>query len=331
MKKKQDKVLSTSERKRLHVAAMVTNEKEWPQSEPNQGLARMFVIMLLVHVVVIGGVIIYDFVSEPEAQGVVSSTAKKTAVPTTTTTTAAATSAPLPVVRDVPVPSQTPVPVAQPVTATPPPAPATTTPPAASPESLLPSQFAETPVKTPAEEQKHMISSPIPSPAPRAEIVQSEPPAPVERNETAKFVTETTEKPTNSVRRSIAENRTEVPRASLISPTTPNPVATPSAARKSLESEEHRSTRSTKTGSSTTSKPSSTTAKKRQVEDSLPPNKKPSKPVATAASHHKVAKGETIYAIARRYKISEDALMRANSIKNANGLQIGKTLTIPAK
>jgi len=322
MKKKQDKVLSTSERKRLHVAAMVTNEKEWPQSEPNQGLARMFVIMLLVHVVVIGGVIIYDFVSEPEAQGVVSTAAKKTAATTTTTSTAAATTAPLPVVRDVPVPSPAPVPAAQPVTATPP---------AASPESLLPSQFAETPVKAPAEEQKHMISSPIPTPAPRAEIVQSEPPAPVEKTEGEKFITETTEKPTSSVRRTIAQSRTEVPRASLISPTTPSPVATPSAARKSLESDEHRSTRSSTTSSNSSSKPTTTTAKKRQVEDSPPPAKKVSKPVAAGSARHTVAKGETIYAIARRYKVSEDALMRANSIKKANGLQIGKTLTIPAK
>lgn len=330
MKKKQDKVLSTSERKRLHVAAMVTNEKEWPQSEPNQGLARMFVIMLLVHVVVIGGVIIYDFVSEPEAQGVVSTSAKKTAATPNTTSTAAATTAALPVVRDLPAPSPAPVPAATPVTATPP-APEVTTPPAASPESLLPSQFAETPVKAPAEEQKHMISSPIPTPAPRAEIVQSEPPAPVETTDAAKFTTETTEKPTTSVRRTIAQSRTEVPRASLISPTTPSPVATPSAARKSLESDEHPTSRSSNTSSTASTKPAATTAKKRQVEDSPPPAKKPSKPVATAAARHKVAKGETIYAIARRYKISEDALMRANSIKNANGLQIGKTLTIPAK
>lgn len=328
MKKKQDKVLSTTERKRLHVAAMVTNEKEWPQSEPNQGLARMFVIMLLVHVVVIGGVIIYDFVSEPEAQGVAVSTAsKKPASTTTTTSTAVATtSAPLPVVRDLPGSSQTTTPVAQPVTTTPP-SPATTTPPAASPESLLPSQFAETPVKAPAEEQKQMISSPLPTPAPRAEIVQDDPPAPMESNEAAKFITETSEKPTSSVRRSIAENRTEVPRASLISPTTPNPVATPSAARKSLESE---GTSSRSSNSSNSTKQASTTPKKRQVEDTPPPAKKTSKPV-TSSTKHTVAKGDTIYAIARRYKVSEDSLMRANAIKKATGLRIGKTLTIPAK
>lgn len=331
MKKKQDKVLSTSERKRLHVAAMVTNEKEWPQSEPNQGLARMFVIMLLVHVVVIGGVIIYDFVSEPDAQGAVSTSSKKTATTTTTTSTAvAATSAPLPVVRDVPTPAQSSVPVAQPVTPTLP-APSTVTPPAASPESLLPSQFAETPVKSPAEEQKHMITSPIPTPAPRAEIVQSEPPTSVEKSESEKYITETSERPTNSVRRNIAENRSEVPRASLISPTTPNPVATPSAARKSLESDEPRTSRSNNSSSTnSSSKLASTTTKKRQVDDTPQSAKKPSKPVATAG-RHTVAKGDTIYAIARRYKVSEDALMRANSIKNANGLRIGKALTIPGK
>lgn len=99
-KEKTTKPLSNAERKRLHVAAMVTQEKEWPQSEPNQGLARMFVIMLLVHVVVIGGVIVYDFVSEPADARIASSTKKVTSG--STTSTAAKTSAPLPVVKDAP-------------------------------------------------------------------------------------------------------------------------------------------------------------------------------------------------------------------------------------
>lgn len=49
-----------------HRVALVTEEGEWNQHEPNSGMARMFVVMLLVHVVLIGGIIIYDFMGEDE-------------------------------------------------------------------------------------------------------------------------------------------------------------------------------------------------------------------------------------------------------------------------
>ena len=52
-----------------HRVALVTEEGEWNQHEPNSGMARMFVVMLLVHVVLIGGIIIYDFMGdEPKPQ-----------------------------------------------------------------------------------------------------------------------------------------------------------------------------------------------------------------------------------------------------------------------
>jgi hypothetical protein len=57
------------EKRRHHVAAFVTEEGEWNQHEPNTGLARMFIVMLVLHVFVIGGIILYDFVGEePETQ-----------------------------------------------------------------------------------------------------------------------------------------------------------------------------------------------------------------------------------------------------------------------
>ncbi|MEZ5385436.1 MAG: LysM peptidoglycan-binding domain-containing protein [Prosthecobacter sp.] len=49
-----------------HRVALVTEEGEWNQHEPNSGMARMFVVMLLVHVLLIGGIIIYDFMGEEE-------------------------------------------------------------------------------------------------------------------------------------------------------------------------------------------------------------------------------------------------------------------------
>ncbi len=68
--KKKDKLLLnllTDQRKHRHRVAMVTEEGQWNQHEPNSGMARMFVIMLLIHVVVIGGIIVYDFVGGEEA------------------------------------------------------------------------------------------------------------------------------------------------------------------------------------------------------------------------------------------------------------------------
>ncbi|HEY1051805.1 MAG TPA: LysM peptidoglycan-binding domain-containing protein, partial [Prosthecobacter sp.] len=49
-----------------HRVALVTEEGEWNQHEPNSGMDRMFVVMLLVHVVLIGGIIIYDFMGDEQ-------------------------------------------------------------------------------------------------------------------------------------------------------------------------------------------------------------------------------------------------------------------------
>jgi LysM repeat protein len=315
--------VSPSERKRLHVAAMVTQEKEWPQSEPNQGLARMFVIMLLVHVIVIGGVIVYDFVAEP-ADAKISggpTASKKTTAPLPVVTeispAARVTSAPAPasVASVAPAAAQAPV-------RAPSPALAPSSPPAltAKPvESLLPAGYSTIPD---GEKEVHtasaMLTAPLPpAPAPAAAktnaiIVHSDPPAPTRPT----IITETTEKPTAPppTRVKTPERDSVVKRAVMVSPPSPKPVATPTQARRELNND------------------SAVPTKKKSVESSLPaPAKKsPTKPAASG-SRYTVAKGDTVYAIARRYKISEDALMRANGIKKAAGLQIGKSLTIPAK
>ncbi|HEY1084885.1 MAG TPA: LysM peptidoglycan-binding domain-containing protein [Prosthecobacter sp.] len=68
-KKKKDKLLLNllEGEKYKHRVAMVTDEGTFNQHEPNSNMARMFVVMLLIHVVVIGGIIIYDFVNGEEA------------------------------------------------------------------------------------------------------------------------------------------------------------------------------------------------------------------------------------------------------------------------
>lgn len=334
MSKKTPRELSPSERKRLHVAAMVTHEKEWPQSEPNQGLARMFVIMLLVHVVVIGGVIVYDFVAEPAPGPLPTGASKKTAATTASHTTAPRqTPAPLPEVRDTPVAAATPAKAA--------PAEATTAPVIAanhtasasltnlpSPESLLPEQFASMPVLMKNDTSaSSAVPAAIPVPAPttkkvedtlpvkKATKVEDEPATtPVKR---ATIVTETSEKPTSSLRSKTSsekssssdKEKSSTRRSDTVSTSLPKPVATPSAARRELASDDKPST------------------KKRTTVQDTPPAKK----VVASGAKHTVTKGETIYSIARKFKVSEDALMKANGMKSPNTLQIGKSLVIPAK
>lgn len=68
-KRNKDKLLLNllESEKYRHRVAMVTDEGTFNQHEPNSNMARMFVIMLLIHVVVIGGIIVYDFINGEEA------------------------------------------------------------------------------------------------------------------------------------------------------------------------------------------------------------------------------------------------------------------------
>jgi membrane-bound lytic murein transglycosylase D len=52
---------------------------------------------------------------------------------------------------------------------------------------------------------------------------------------------------------------------------------------------------------------------------------------SAAPGTHKVRRGDTIGAIAQRYRVSSKALMRANNIRNARRLRIGQTLLIPGR
>lgn len=54
------------------------------------------------------------------------------------------------------------------------------------------------------------------------------------------------------------------------------------------------------------------------------------KPAAAGGTTHTVARGDTLTRIAKKYGVSAQAIMEANGMKNADQLQLGKTLTIPA-
>lgn len=68
MKKKNDRLILkvTAREKHKHNVAMVNEEQEWNRHEPNSGMGRMFFVMLLIHVVVIGGIIVYDWLNGDE-------------------------------------------------------------------------------------------------------------------------------------------------------------------------------------------------------------------------------------------------------------------------
>lgn len=51
----------------INRVAMVTDEGMFNQHEPNAGMARLFVVMVMIHVVVIGGIIVYDYLNSPVA------------------------------------------------------------------------------------------------------------------------------------------------------------------------------------------------------------------------------------------------------------------------
>ncbi|HSP43758.1 MAG TPA: LysM domain-containing protein, partial [Luteolibacter sp.] len=53
-------------------------------------------------------------------------------------------------------------------------------------------------------------------------------------------------------------------------------------------------------------------------------------PRATAARHHVVKSGESVYGIAKQYGISQQSLMQANGITDPKKLRAEARLTIPA-
>jgi LysM repeat protein len=102
-KPKKDKLLLNllEGEKHKHRVAMVNEEATWNQHEPNSNMARMFVIMLLIHVVVIGGIIVYDMMNGEEAQTTTLISANSTSTPVSTLSATAvnvgASSNPIPI------------------------------------------------------------------------------------------------------------------------------------------------------------------------------------------------------------------------------------------
>lgn len=60
------------------------------------------------------------------------------------------------------------------------------------------------------------------------------------------------------------------------------------------------------------------------------PESAPKQKDANKPQTHKVAKGDTLFGLSKRYGVSVKAIQDANNLTN-NNLRIGQRLTIPAK
>jgi LysM repeat protein len=300
------------EKRRHHVAAFVTEEGEWNQHEPNTGLARMFIVMLALHVFVIGGIILYDFVGEdaetqtnsisqqpqpattppgsvpsatpsiplapqsPEQAPIPLSTVNGSHESTTNLSTVASNAPSLPVVNAQSLP-----PIGN------------ATPPALSvdhPELVaLPETTAETPLSSNAPAS---ASEPVSAP-----VSVPEAPLPLADVPPATTLVAKTEAPVSKPETKVAD-----------APPAPKPVPTPSEMAK---------------------RPASTTPAKTVAKPSTKTTTKPNAP--TSSRSYVMAKGDTLYRIAAKHGVSVDKIMKANGIKDAAKLRDGIKLVIPAK
>lgn len=306
-KKKGPSLLSMIERERHNVAASMTNQDPaWTQetTQPNRSVAKMFVIMLGVHILVIAGLIMYDFATGTKKQpvtvqktlpepGTDTGLSKPEATPPggtsvatvdprneTPAITGEATPAPQPEVAAAPSPA--PLPFVNNPSMQPPAAPATS--PGGMPALALgttsrvdlePVSTSSVPVPLPPAASPSSLSQPsidLPSPA-----ATESAPAP----ETASVTKTEPAKPVKTEEKKSIASAPPVTKKTETKKPAPKPAAAPAKVR--------------------------------------------------SGSSHTVSKGDTLGAIAKRYGVSTAALVRANNLKNPDQVVLGTKLVIPKK
>lgn len=321
--------------RRRHQVAMITEEGEWNQHESNNGMARVFVVMLLVHVVLIGSIIVYDFVGTDEGA----------AAPTPTVAKALTQEA-----RELPAaPSPD-------IVAEPPAAPAAD----AAPTAEIPVAFEIYEVKTGDSLPKIAAAKGVSEadlialnrleednreikPFTRLKIPANKvaPPAKVEAIKefpsmlaavpAASPVIPLEESPPAPV---VAENAlpSVVPLTNTTIDSTPPTLATASSA----DSVPAMVPVVNNTPTAAAPKPNPVAPPSQQIAKPTPATSKP-EPAKTAtkatssAKVHTMGKGDTLYSLSRKYGVSVTALQKANNITNPNAIREGTKLTIPGK
>lgn len=320
--------------RRRHQVAMITEEGEWNQHESNSGMARVFVVMLLVHVVLIGSIIVYDFIGTEETQAAPAPVVSKT--PTTDphelsatpvqSTLPAATQAPLATRSDIPASGEYEVKSGD------------SLPKIAAGQGvdlqelialnnldkenveLTPLTILKLPARKVAEPATiaavtDVAPLPVPAdqvpeaPAPKVIPIEQTPPAPMPA-----VVSLTDTQP--------SIDTTPAPAAAAPMATTP-PAPAPAPVAEPAKPEPAKLV---------APKPVPTPSQMAQKKpEPKPEPKATAKPAATGARSHVMAKGDTLYGLARKYGVSVSAIQKANNITKPEAIRDGVKLIIPAK
>lgn len=321
--------------RRRHQVAMITEEGEWNQHESNSGMARVFVVMLLVHVVLIGSIIVYDFIGTEETQAAPAPVVSKT--PTTDPHELAST----PVQSSLPTATRAAVATTSDI-------PASGEYEVKSGDSLpkiaagqgvdlqdlialnnldqenveltpltilkLPARKVAEPATVSAVTDFPALPTPAPAtqetPAPKVIPIEQTPPAPIPA-----VVSLTDSQPTI--------DSTPAPAAPAMASTPPAPAPAPVAEPAQPEPSQLVAPKPVPT-------PSQMAEKKPEPKVESKPAPKP-EPKTTGTRSHTMAKGDTLYGLARKYGVSVSAIQKANNITKPESIRDGAKLIIPAK
>ena len=317
--------------RRRHQVAMITEEGEWNQHESNSSMARVFVVMLLVHVVLIGSIIVYDFIGADETQP-----------------------APAPAVASRPTADQHELATPAPDTSSPPNAPASPDLPVGgqyevksgdslpliaaregvdvnelialnnlekSDVELKPLTLLKLPPRK-NEPAKVAIVKEFPTPnqtAPAA--IPAEPVIPIEQSPPPAMPATAALTPTEN---QPSIDSTPPPPSTVSAPTEPIPAPQLSPVVQNTPPPALPAPKPVPTPSelAATAKPAAKPATK--VETKAPAS-------TSGTRTHTMAKGDTLYGLARKYGVSVSAIQKANKITKPESIRDGAKLIIPAK
>ncbi len=294
--------------RRRHQVAMITEEGDWNQHESNSGMARVFVVMLLVHVVLIGSIIVYDFVGTEEVQAGPAPVAAK-APPADTQESAA-----MPVAQET-APSAAEISAAgEYEVQSGDSLPSIAARHGVAVEDLIAlNQLAEgkaevqplTILKIPAEK--------VAEPA-RVTTVTEAPPMPAAQTpaEAARVI------PIEQDLPAIAAIEISAPSQPQMDTAPPQPVAPLVPVEQSPPAPKPEPVKVE-------------TPKPVPAPSQLAQSKPEPKPAATGVRSHTMTKGDTLYSLSRKYGVSITAIQKANNITNPNAIREGSKLVIPAK
>lgn len=292
--KKGPSLLDMIERERHNYSASISNQDpSWTQEQPqpNRSVAKMFVIMLGIHILVIAGLIMYDFATGTKKQPV---TAQKS-LPVTSTNTGTTQPESLPPGASssiTPDPrNDTPVISAAPPASTPdsPPLPYVTQP-ATAALPITPAPVSGMPILSPGAPSRVDLE-----PASSSGVAVALPPA------------------NSSV--SISQPAIDLP------PPPPAPVK--------IEPVKTEPAKTTPVKTEPKKIASAPPVVKKPEPKKTTTTRPPAAPAKVRSSSHTVSRGDTLGAIAKRYGVSVSSLVRANKLKNANTVILGSKLVIP--